>query len=140
MVGAQSLPRWIATNHYNVLIVPLMYHTSCCRAVKAIHHVLSGSSASSATPVFVHLRGDVPIYTSPFETGDTLYLVLLTSRGEVPWCGRRLHYRLLGAISESCVVLGDQCSYPQLFNMKCAADRFTQVLLLSCGRDWAPTM
>ena len=56
--------------------------------------------------------GVMSLYSNTFESADTLSLVLLTSQGEVPWCGRRLHYRLLGAISESCIVVGDQCSYP----------------------------
>ena len=42
---------------------------------------------------------------------DTFYLVLLTSRGEVPWCGHWLDYQPLEAISESCIVVRDQCFY-----------------------------
>ena len=34
-----------------------------------------GSFASSALPVFVHIKGWRPLYTNPFKVGDTLYLV-----------------------------------------------------------------
>ena len=42
-----------------------------------------------------------------------------------------VHYWFLGAISESCVVVGDQCSCPHPSWRECTADKFTKVLLLS---------
>ena len=42
-----------------------------------------------------------------------------------------VHYRFLGAISESCVVVGDQCSCPHPSWREYTADKFTKVLLLS---------
>ena len=42
-----------------------------------------------------------------------------------------VHYRFLGAISESCVVVGDQCSWPHPSWWECTAGKITKVLLLS---------
>ena len=42
-----------------------------------------------------------------------------------------VHYQFLGAISGSCVVVGDQCPYQHPSWWECVADKFTKVLLLT---------
>ena len=88
MVGAQSLPRWLATS-----LVPSTQCSWCVTHLTVMPSepltLFIGSSASSTIPVFVHLKRWRPLYTNPFKVDDTLYLVLHSSRGEVPWCGHR---------------------------------------------------
>ena len=44
-----------------------------------------------------------------------------------------VHYRFLGAISEDCVVPGDQCFCLYLPSQKCATDKFTNMLVTRGG-------
>ena len=87
-----------------------MCHASCCHAFRAID-LSTGSSASFAIPVFMNLEGWQLLYGNLIR--DSLYLVWY--HGEAIG----VHYRFLGAISESCVSVEDQCSCPHPYQ-RCA--------------------
>ena len=87
-----------------------MCHASCCHAFRAID-LSTGSSASFAIPVFMDLEGWRLLYSNLIR--DSLYLVWY--RG----AAIGVHYRFLGAISESCLYVEDQCSCPHPYQ-RCA--------------------
>ena len=130
MVGAQSLPRWLATS-----LVPSRQCSWCVTHLTVMPSepltMFVGSSASSTIPVFVHLKGWRPLYTNPFKVDDTLYLVCAPAEARSRCVAIGVHYRFLGAISESCVDVGDQCSCPHPSWRECTTDKFTKVLLIS---------
>ena len=85
-----------------------MCHASCCHAFRAID-LSTGSSASFAIPVFMNLEGWRHLCSN------------LIRYYWYPLCGEAIgvHYRFLGAISESCVSVEDQCSCPHPYQ-RCA--------------------
>ena len=85
-----------------------MRHTSCCHAFRAID-LTTGSSASFAIPVFMNLEGWRHLFSN------------LIHYYWHPLSGAAIgvHYRFLGAISESCVSVEDQCSCPHPYQ-RCA--------------------
>ena len=64
-------------------------------------------------------RGDDFCTVISFVITDTLYLVWLASRSEVPWWGHRCALPIFGAIGESSVSVEDQCSSPHPYQ-RCA--------------------
>ena len=78
-----------------------MCHASCCHAFRAID-LSTGSSASFAIPLFMNLKGWRHLCSN------------LIHYYWHPLCGAAIgvHYRFLGAISESCLSVEDQCSCP----------------------------
>ena len=111
MVGVLSLPWWLATSllhqenaldEPHILLSCLSSHLPNVWFICLIHHSslhALGRVMSPCTPICI-------------PKGDTLYLVC--SPAKMRYCGVAIgvHYQFLGAISESYVVMGDQCSYP----------------------------
>ena len=64
-------------------------------------------------------RGDDFCTVISFVITDTLYLVWLASRSQVPWWGHRCALPIFGAIGESSVSVEDQCSSPHPYQ-RCA--------------------
>lgn len=84
MVVAYPLPQWLSISLPQSIPGPwCVTHLAFMPSEPLTVVVVSSASSSSLCT----LKGWRLLYTSSFEIGNTLYLVVQASWGKVPWCG-----------------------------------------------------